>query len=178
MAELSSWLRGDCCGLRPEGIFLPTPASPRRRTRSEWVSSSGDHEQRSRAQGARGNPDPLCPLETSRLGEKKASVALLSKGALGLWFVPRGESTFPECSSLHGVWSRALDVVSVLSSLAGSGRVAGACDQKAFFCKLLLRHEGQHVWSGFPAQETTSKAAGPREPEAAQTLFGVWSPEV
>ena len=68
-------------------------------------------------------------------------------------------------------------MVSVLSSLAGSGRVAGACDQKAFFCKLLLRHEGQHVWSGFPAQETTSKAAGPREPEATQTLFGLWRPE-
>ena len=61
-------------------------------------------------------------------------------------------------------------MVSVLSSLAGSGRVAGACDQKAFFCKLLLRHEGQHVWSGFPAQETTSKAAVPREQEAVQTL--------
>ena len=59
-------------------------------------------------------------------------------------------------------------MVSVLSSLAGSGRVAGACDQKAFFCKLLLRHEGQHVWSGFPAQETTSKAAGPRQ-RAAQS---------
>ena len=106
-AKFPSWPWVDCWGLRPEGIFLATPASPRRRTRSEWVSSSGDHEQRSRAQGARGNPDPLCPLETSRLGEKKASVALLSKGALGLWFVPRGESTFPECSSLNGVWSGA-----------------------------------------------------------------------
>ena len=40
-----------------------------------------------------------------------------------------------------------------------------------------LRHEGEHIWSGFPAQETTSNAAGPREPEAAQTLFGVCRPE-
>ena len=39
-----------------------------------------------------------------------------------------------------------------------------------------LRHEGEHIWSGFPAQETTSNAAGPREPEAAQTLFGLWRP--
>ena len=35
-----------------------------------------------------------------------ASVALLSKGALGLWFVPRGESPFPECSSQNLVLSR------------------------------------------------------------------------
>ena len=42
---------------------------------------------------------PLWPRETRGLGEKKASVALLSKIALGLWFVPRGEFNFPECSS-------------------------------------------------------------------------------
>ncbi|RKM63781.1 hypothetical protein C0215_19630 [Clostridioides difficile] len=87
-AELPSWLRADCWVLRQEGIFLPTPASPRRRTRLEWISSSGYYHQSSRGQGARGSPDPLWPMETRGLGEKKASVALLSKGALGLWFVP------------------------------------------------------------------------------------------
>ena len=86
---------------------MPTPASPRRRIRLEWVSSSGDHQQSSKAQGARGSPDPLCRLETRGLGEKKASEALLSKGALRLWFVPRGESPFPECSTLNGVCSGA-----------------------------------------------------------------------
>ena len=54
---------------------------------------------------------------------------------------------------------------------------AGACVQKAFSCQFLLRHEGEHVWSGFQGLETTSKAAGPREPEAAQTLFVQWKPE-
>ena len=53
----------------------------------------------------------------------------------------------------------------------------GASLQKAFSCQLLLLHEGENVWSGIQAQETTSKAAGPREPEAAQTLFGLWRPE-
>ena len=77
---------------------MPTPASPRRRIPLQWVSSSGDHQQSSRAQGARGSPDPLYPLETRGLGEKKASVALLSKGAFGLCFVPRGEAKVPECS--------------------------------------------------------------------------------
>ena len=48
-----------------------------------------------------------------------------------------------------------------LSSLAGPGWIAGASAQKAFSWQLLFLHEGVHVWSGFPAQETTSKAAGP-----------------
>ena len=161
----------------PEGIFVPTPVSPRGRQRLEWVSSSGDHQQSSRAQAARGSPDPLWPMETRGLGEKKASVALLSKGALGLWFVPRRESTFPECSSQNLVLSHMLDGASVLSSLAGSGWIAGACVQKAFCFHLLFLHEEEHVSSGFPAQETTSIAAGPREPEGARTLFGLWRPE-
>ena len=40
--------------------------------------------------------------------------------------------------------------------------------------QILLLHEGEHVWSGIPAQETTSKAAVPREQEAAQTLFALF----
>ena len=61
-------------------------------------------------------------------------------------------------------------MASVLSSLAGPGLIAGASAQKAFSWQLLLLHEGEHVWSGFPAQETTSKPAVPREQELAQTL--------
>ena len=57
--ELPSWIWGDSWGGHPEDIFLPTPASPRRRTGLEWISSSGDHQQSSRPQGARGSPFPL-----------------------------------------------------------------------------------------------------------------------
>ena len=64
-------------------------------------------------------------------------------------------------------------MVSVQSSQAGSGRIAGFCAKKAFASHLLLVHEGEHFRSGFPAQDTTSKAAGPREPEATQTLFAL-----
>ena len=65
----------------------------------------------------------------------------------------------------------------VMSSLAGSGGIVGACTQKAFSCQLLLLHEGEHVWSGYPAQDTTTKGAGAREPEAAHTLIGLRRPE-
>ena len=61
--------------------------------------------------------------------------------------------------------------------LASSVGIAGACTQEAFSCLLLPLHAGEYLWSGFQAQETTSKAAGPREPEAAQTLFALWRPE-
>ena len=55
--------------------------------------------------------------------------------------------------------------------------IHGAYAQKAFSCQVLLLHEGEHVWSAVQAHDTTTKAAGPREPEAAQTLFGLWRPE-
>ena len=105
-AEVPSWIWEDCTGPCPEGIFLQTPASPRGRTRLEWLFSSGDHQQSSRAKEARGSPNALWPMESRELGEKKASVALLSKGVFALRFVPRGELTFPECSSQNLVLSR------------------------------------------------------------------------
>src|SRR5512138_2782399 len=36
-AERPSWLRGHGWGLGAEGLLAPNPASPRRRTRGEWV---------------------------------------------------------------------------------------------------------------------------------------------
>ena len=92
--EVHSWPWGNCWGLRSEGILLPTPSSPRKITHLEWVSRSVDHQQSSRAKEARGIPDPLWPMESRELGEKKASVALLSKGVFALRFVPGGESPF------------------------------------------------------------------------------------
>ena len=38
--------------------------------------------------------------------------------------------------------------------------------------KISLFREGEHVWSWFRAAETTSQAAVPSEPEAAQTFRG------
>ena len=88
-----SWLREHGCGVGPEGLRAPNPASPPRRTRWEWVSGTGDPQQSSRAQGARGSPATLCPLESRGPGAKTACVAFLSRGALGLLWQP--EETFP-----------------------------------------------------------------------------------
>ena len=42
-AEQPSWLMGHSWGLGAEGLRAPNPASPRRRTRGEWVSLSLIH---------------------------------------------------------------------------------------------------------------------------------------
>ena len=61
-------LGGHCRGLGAECLRTPNPASTRRRTRLKWVSGSGDPQQSSRAQGARGSPAPLCPTSSGGLG--------------------------------------------------------------------------------------------------------------
>ena len=57
-------------------------------------------------------------------------------------------------------------------SLAGYGGVARARANRASSCQISLVREGEDVWSWFPAAETTSQAAVPSEPEAAQSLLG------
>ena len=48
------------------------------------------------------------------------------------------------------------------------GGMAGDWAQKAFAHPILFPHEGEPVWSVIRVQETPSKAAGPRDPGAAQ----------
>ena len=57
-------------------------------------------------------------------------------------------------------------------SLAGYGAVARASAPRASSGQISLVREGEHVWSWFQAAETTSQAAVPSGPEAAQTLLG------
>ena len=57
-------------------------------------------------------------------------------------------------------------------SLAGYGWVTKASAHMASSGNISLLREGEDAWSWFPAAETTSKAAVPKEPEAALTLLG------
>ena len=176
-AERPSWLRGHGWAQDAEGLRAPNPASPRRRTRWEWVSGAGDPEQSSRAQGARGSPAPHRPRESAGPGAKTACAAFLSRGALGLWFAALGEFPFAGCSSQKLVLGRRCEGASALSRRAGSGGMAGDWAQKAVERPILLPHEGEPDGSGFWAPETPSKAAGPREPGAAQPRFALWIAE-
>ena len=166
-AERPSWLRGHGWGLGAEGLRAPNPASPRRRTRAEWDSGAGDPQQISRAQGARGSPAPLCPMESGGPGVKRACVDILRGVTARLWFAAQGECPFAECSSQNLALGRRCEGASALSGQAGSGGMAGGSAQKPFPHPILLPHEREPVGIGFPAPETTSKAAGPRDPGAA-----------
>ena len=57
-------------------------------------------------------------------------------------------------------------------SLSGYGGVARAGARRVSSGKVSLLRIGVDVWSWFQAAETTSQAAVPTEPEAAQTLLG------
>ena len=57
-------------------------------------------------------------------------------------------------------------------SLAGYGGVARASANRASSVQISLLREGEDVCIWFHAAETTSQAAVPTEPEAAQTLLG------
>ena len=159
--ERPSRLRVHGCGLGPEGLGAPNPASPPRRTRREWVSGIGDPQQISRAHGARSSPAPLCPLESGGPGPKTACVAFLSRGALGLLLAARGDFPFAECSCEKLILGRLCDGAAALSGRAGAGGMAAAWAQKALVRRILLPRQGEPVGSGFRAPETPSKAAGP-----------------
>ena len=176
-ADWPSWHRGHGWDQGAEGLRAPNPASPRRRTRGEWVSGAGDPQQSSRAQGARGSPAPHRPRESAGPGAKTACAAFLSGGALGLWFAALGEFPFAGCSSQKLVLGRPCEGASALSGRAGSGGMAAAWAQKAFARPILLPRQGEPVGSGFRAPETPSKAAGPRKPGAAPPRFALWRAE-
>ena len=57
-------------------------------------------------------------------------------------------------------------------SLDGYGGVVMARANRASSCQISLLEKGEDVWSWFQAAETTSQAAVPTEPEAAESLIG------
>ena len=57
-------------------------------------------------------------------------------------------------------------------SLASYGWVPRARAHRASSGQISLLREGEDIWRWFRAAETTSQAAVPMEPEAAQTIHG------
>ena len=163
-AERPSWLRVHGCGLGAEGLCAPNPASPRRRTRGQCDSGAGNPQQSSRAQGSRGSPAQLRPMERGGPGAKTDSVAFLSGGELGLCFAARGVFPFAECSSQKLVLGRSCHGSSALSGRAGSGGMAGAWAQKPLAHPILhspqRRTRGEwDLGAGDPQQSSRAQGA-------------------
>ena len=92
-ADRPSWPRGHGWGLGAEGLRAPNPASPRRRTRGEWVSGTGDPQQSSRPQGAWAALPRFALWRAGGRGRK--GLALLSRSEVrwGCGLLP--EESFP-----------------------------------------------------------------------------------
>ena len=78
----------------------------------ECDSGAGNPQQSSRAQGSRGSPAQLRPMESGGPVSKTDSGAFLSGGALGLWFAARGEFPFAGCSCQKFLWGLRCEGVS------------------------------------------------------------------
>ena len=175
-AERPSWLRGHGWGLGAEGLLAPNPASPRRKTRGEWVSAA-ETPSKAAGPGSQGQLYPLCPMESVGPGPKKACVAFWIRGTLGLWIAARGDFRFAECSCQKLVLGVPCDGASALSGQAGSGGMAGAWAQNFFARPILLPHEGEPVGRRFWRPKTPSKAAGLWQPGAALPCVALWRAE-
>ena len=92
-AERPSWLRGHGWGLGTEGLRAPNPASPRRRTRGEWVSGTGDPQQSSRAQGGWAPQPRFALCRAGVRGRKRLALLSRSEARWGCGLLP--EESFP-----------------------------------------------------------------------------------
>ena len=170
-AERPSWIRGHGRDLGAEGLRAPNPVSPRRSTHGQCDSGAGNPQQSS------WQPSPALPNGEPKAGAKTACVDFLRRGTVRLWFAAQGEFPFAECSSQKLVMCHRCDGALALSGRAGSGGMAGTWAQKAFARPILFPHEGVPMGSVIRVPETPSKAAGPRDPGAAQLSFALWRAE-
>ena len=92
-AERLSWLRGHGWGLSTEGLRAPNPASPRRRTRGEWVSGTGDPQQSSRPQGAWAALPLFALWRAGGRGRKRLALLSGSEARWGCGLLPK--ESFP-----------------------------------------------------------------------------------
>ena len=92
-AERRSRLRGHGWCLGAEGLRGPNPASPRRRTRGEWVSGTGDPQQSSRAQGARAAQPRFALWRAGVRRRKRLALLSHSEARWGSSLLP--EESFP-----------------------------------------------------------------------------------
>ena len=86
--SLPSWLRVGCWGLCKHGLFLPNQPCPPRRTRFKGVYGPGTTPDAARPTEPETSQAILSPVGNIRPRENNASLACLSKDALGLRLVP------------------------------------------------------------------------------------------
>ena len=161
-AERPSWFRWHGWDQGADGLRAPNPASPRRRTRVECDSGAGNPQQSSRAQGSRGSPAQLRPMESGGPVSKTDSGAFLSGGALGLWFAALGEFPFAGCSSKKLVLGCHCDRTSALSGRAGWGAWLGTGRRRPSRTQSCFPTKENMLGVGFGCRRPPARQQGPR----------------
>ena len=160
-AERPSWLRGYSWGLGAEGLRAPNPASPRRRTRGEWVSGTGDPQQSSRAQGAGAAQPRFALWRAGGRGRKRLALLSRSEARWGCGLLP--EESFPLQNAAArsafgavgatGPWRRAAELAQ--GAWLGPGRTRLSLTQSCFPTK-------ENPWGvGFGHRRPPEKQQGP-----------------
>ena len=126
---------------------------------------------------ARDSPAPHGSMESGGKWLKTACVDFLRRGRVRFWFAAGREFPFAECNSMKFVLGLRCDGASALNGRPGSGGMAGAWAKMAFARQILLPEEGEPMGSVIRVPETRSKAAGTRDPGAAQLSFALWRAE-
>ena len=126
--------------------------------------------------GSQRQPSPALPNGERPAGCEKGLRCFpeQSRGGAGVCSPRSFSCPFADCRAQELGWCRWGDGSSWCAVQLDSGGIAGAWAQNAFARPILLPHEGEHIGSGFQAPENPNKAAGPREPEAAQPRFALW----
>ena len=164
-AERPSWLRGHGWGLGAEGLRAPNPASPRRRTRGEWVSGTGDPQQSSRAQGAGAAQPRFALWRAGFRGRKRLALLSRSEARWGCGLLP--EESFP------------LQNAAVRSSFGASVRRDLGAKQQSWLRGRGWRRGAEGLRAPNPAsprRRTRGEGvSGTRQPQQSSRAQGAWA---
>ena len=165
-------LGGHCWGICAKGLRTPNHASPQRRIHWVWVSGSRDPQQRE-GPGSPRQPIPAFPDVQRQSGCENGLRYFLEQRRGGAGIAPRGMFPVPLQTAGPRNSVGAFGELGPWCGLAQLhlGCIPGAWAKKAYARSILLPREGEHVGSGIQAPKTPCKAAGLREPEAAQPGF-------
>ena len=97
--SLPNWRKLGWWGQCTQGLFRPDPQSPKRELVWSWFAAPATTSKPPEPREQEAAQTLLVPMASRDLGEKSESAAFLSKHALGLSLVSRGELHFRECRS-------------------------------------------------------------------------------
>ena len=158
--SLPSWLRVGCWGLCKHGLFLPNQPCPPRRTRFKGVYGPGTTRDAARPTEPEAAQTLLGPMGSTGPGENKASVAFLSKDALGLRLVPEHSLGLPNAASRSEFCAAAETATSGVPPELAKGGLLGPVQTRPFPAKSAISPKENMFGVGFWPRSAPTKQQG------------------